>query len=110
MYEYIRDCETSFVDLRCTEKINTIEIVNSHERLTTCVCLIDTLLAYVYMVKLQDFIFCKRLKKNCAFTRACAPVVRRILWSFVFEPRYEKTGLRGFRPSLTQTGLYSFRK
>ena len=24
------------------------------------------------------------------------------------EPRREKTGLRGFRPGLTQTGLYSF--
>ena len=22
-----------------------------------------------------------------------------------FEPRYEKTGLRGFQPGLTQTGL-----
>ena len=26
------------------------------------------------------------------------------------EPRREKTGLRGFRPGLAQTGLYSFRK
>ena len=25
----------------------------------------------------------------------------------LFEPRSEKTGLRGFRPGLTQTGLYS---
>ena len=25
------------------------------------------------------------------------------------EPRSEKTGLRGFRPGLTQTGLYSHR-
>ena len=27
-----------------------------------------------------------------------------------FEPRSEKTGLRGFRPGLTQTGLYSYRR
>ena len=26
------------------------------------------------------------------------------------EPRCEKTGLRGFRPGLTQTGLYSYRR
>ena len=26
------------------------------------------------------------------------------------EPRREKTGLRGFRPGLTQTGLYKLRK
>ena len=28
----------------------------------------------------------------------------------LIEPRSEKTGLRGFRPGLTQTGLYSHRK
>ena len=28
----------------------------------------------------------------------------------VFEPRREKTGLRGFRPGPTQTGLYKLRK
>ena len=27
-----------------------------------------------------------------------------------FEPRHEKTGLRGFRPGPTQTGLYKLRK
>ena len=27
-----------------------------------------------------------------------------------FEPRREKTGLRGFRPGQTQTGLYKLRK
>ena len=27
-----------------------------------------------------------------------------------FEPRREKTGLRGFRPGLTQTGLSSLRR
>ena len=29
--------------------------------------------------------------------------------SHIFEPRCEKTGLRGFRPGPTQTGLYSHR-
>ena len=28
----------------------------------------------------------------------------------IIEPRREKTGLRGFRPGLTQTGLYKLRK
>ena len=27
-----------------------------------------------------------------------------------FEPRCEKTGLRGFRLGLTQTGLYNYRR
>ena len=30
--------------------------------------------------------------------------------SGTFEPRCEKSGLRGFRPGPTQTGLYSYRK
>ena len=29
---------------------------------------------------------------------------------FINEPRREKTGLRGFRPGPTQTGLYKLRK
>ena len=28
----------------------------------------------------------------------------------IFEPRCEKTGLRGFRPGQTQTGLYNHRR
>ena len=28
----------------------------------------------------------------------------------IYEPRCEKTGLRGFRPGPTQTGLYSQRR
>ena len=30
-------------------------------------------------------------------------------WSYLIEPCSEKTGLRGFRPGPTQTGLYSHR-
>ena len=30
--------------------------------------------------------------------------------SIIIEPRREKTGLRGFRPGPTQTGLYKHRK
>ena len=30
--------------------------------------------------------------------------------SALFEPRSEKTGLRGFRPGPTQTGLYNHRR
>ena len=32
------------------------------------------------------------------------------LVAILFEPRREKTGLRGFRPAPTKTGLYSHRK
>ena len=28
----------------------------------------------------------------------------------IYEPRCEKTGLRGFQPGPTQTGLYSYRR
>ena len=45
----------------------------------------------VYSLKFQYF----------AFEKKCAEA---------FEPRREKTGLRGFRPGPTQTGLYSLRK
>ena len=30
--------------------------------------------------------------------------------NFLYEPRCEKTGLRGFRPGPTQTGLHSHRR
>ena len=33
-----------------------------------------------------------------------------VLYNRIFEPRSEKTGLRGFRPGPTQTGLYSYRR
>ena len=33
-----------------------------------------------------------------------------VIDSFIFEPRCEKTGLRGFRPGPTQTRLYSHRR
>ena len=32
------------------------------------------------------------------------------LMYLTFEPRSEKTGLRGFRPGLTETGLCSYRR
>ena len=33
-----------------------------------------------------------------------------LIMKLLYEPRCEKTGLRGFRPGLTQTRLYSFRR
>ena len=33
-----------------------------------------------------------------------------LLFTGLYEPRCEKTGLRGFRPGPTQTGLYSDRR
>ena len=38
-----------------------------------------------------------------SWVRRCSPNVD-------IEPRYEKTGFRGFRPGPTQTGLYSHRR
>ena len=37
-------------------------------------------------------------------------IVKNIRITFSFEPRRQKTGLRGFRPGPTQTGLYSHRR
>ena len=37
-------------------------------------------------------------------------VFSEILITFEPEPRREKTGLQGFRPGPTQTGLYKLRK
>ena len=34
----------------------------------------------------------------------------RILRQLIYEPRFEKTGLQGFRPGLTQIRLYSHRR
>ena len=34
----------------------------------------------------------------------------KINWFTVYKPRCEKTGLRGFGPGPTQTGLYSHRR
>ena len=38
------------------------------------------------------------------------PSVRNSTKTCPYEPRREKTGLRGFQPGLTQTGLYKLRK
>ena len=44
-----------------------------------------------------------------AFSKCCNDHECKILFiiSPLNEPRSEKTGLRSFRPGLTQTGLYS---
>ena len=41
--------------------------------------------------------------------QSCCPARTVLLLSRLFEPRREKTGLRGFRPGLTQTDLYIHR-
>ena len=46
---------------------------------------------------------------NCVYGKVCGcPKIYEL--NGTYEPRYEKTGLRGFRPGPTQTGLYSYRK
>ena len=37
-------------------------------------------------------------------------MIEQETYSRLYEPRREKTGLRGFRPGPTQTGLYKLRK
>ena len=47
------------------------------------------------------------------FSRVTAQMLQADLHAIVvciYEPRREKTGLRGFRPGPTQTGLYKLRK
>ena len=48
---------------------------------------------------------------NCLLRPVCRSlgyfVLKNILTCMIYEPRCEKTGLRGFRPGPTQTGLYS---
>ena len=38
------------------------------------------------------------------------PIPLQVVFILSFEPRLEKTGLRGFRPGPTQTSLYSHRR
>ena len=45
------------------------------------------------------------------FSRVAARIIYIFVWlQNIIEPRREKTGLRGFRPGPTQTGLYKLRK
>ena len=54
---------------------------------------------------------CKAASENIALSTGKLLQEQENLPSVVsYEPRREKTGLRGFRPGLTQTNLYSHRK
>ena len=51
-------------------------------------------------------------KKNLGFSleqQDILVLMSRYILIIIFEPRCEKTGLRGFRPGQTQAGLYSHR-
>ena len=56
----------------------------------------------------NTFILNPSVKKNVSFI---VFVVRdsNLFCHFLNEPRRKKTGLRGFRPGSTQTGLYNLR-
>ena len=43
------------------------------------------------------------------YTIEAAKEVAELLAWAIYEPRREKTGLRGFQPGATQIGLYSYR-
>ena len=54
-----------------------------------------------------------RFFHNLHYSQPCQYHISLILvlcQSFTNRPRSEKTGLRGFRPGPTQTGLYSHRR
>ena len=63
---------------------------------------------------------CVELRNYCLCFCVCIGVIGKkinikrslivLLVALLFEPRSEKTGLRGFRPGLTQTGLCSHRR
>ena len=57
------------------------------------------------MLSGQNGVNAEYLKVNIALIEVATPS-----WCKKIEPRSEKTGLRGFRPSRTQTRLYSYRK
>ena len=54
----------------------------------------------------------KSIQSNLTLCRKT--LIEGEVWSdhllFTYEPRSDKTGLRGFRPGPTQTGLYSHRR
>ena len=58
-------------------------------------------------------VYCRRFKDGSSFV-VCSVARFQLIFGTVFlvlfERRYEKTGLRGFRPGLPQTGLYSHRR
>ena len=56
--------------------------------------------------------FCKRLRvegKSLLIRRLGGSLPALAASLSIYEPRCEKTGLRGFRPGPTQTRLYSHR-
>ena len=54
----------------------------------------------VYVVNSESYLY-----KRMALQRA-----REVSFGTQYQPRCEKTGLRGFRPGPTQSGLYSLRR
>ena len=62
--------------------------------------------ASYFVFKVNLFRFCQ-INIICTDVAVCDPVYNM---ETVFEPRCEKTGLRGFRPGPTQTRLYSHRR
>ena len=51
-----------------------------------------------------------RVEAHFSIILHCYPINSPFSNLVTYEPRREKTGLRGFRPGPTQTGLYKLRK
>ena len=54
--------------------------------------------------------FRKRFKRHIILTEPGRLLLNKMQTSLLYEPCSEKTGLRGFRPGPTQTGLYSHKR
>ena len=57
---------------------------------------------FLYFCAKYSFLVMKSIHKFCG--------TQSVEMLITCEPRREKTGLRGFRPGPTQTGLYKLRK
>ena len=69
---------------------------------------------FIKLINVERFIsrVNEKLQKTRLFhdTTRMAQTIFLVMSLILYEPRYEKTGLRGFHTGLTQTGLYSHRR
>ena len=75
-------------------------------------CILTFITAKTTITRYKDQLvglFKLRLKATCNYTLQSLSSIF-FIFQYTFEPRCEKTGLRGFRPGPTQTELCSHRR
>ena len=77
-------------------------------KLLTCGVKQILLIRFNLIINIQEC-FINFMCASLAYMQEIDPHVQTETWRR-YEPRCEKTGLRDFRPGLTQTGLYSYRR